>query len=54
MNQEPRRKVEQQVRGRSTPARVVMPSRIVLLAREGLQNKQIAKTLLVAPRMVTL
>jgi len=38
--------------GRSTAARVVMRSRIVLLASDGLQNKQIAKTLQVAPRMV--
>jgi transposase len=49
-----RRKLEQQARGRSTPARVVLRSRIVLLAADGLQNKQIAATLKVAPRMVTL
>jgi len=49
-----RRKLEQQARGRSTAARVVLRSRIVLLAAEGLQNKQIASTLKVAPRMVTL
>jgi hypothetical protein len=37
-----RRKLEQQARGRSTAARVVLRSRIVLLASEELQNKQIA------------
>jgi transposase len=49
-----RRKLEQQARGRSTAARVVLRSRIVLLAADGLQNKQIAAILKVAPRMVTL
>ena len=49
-----RRKLEQQSRGRSTQARVVLRSRIVLLAAEGLQNKQIAATLNVAPRMAAL
>ena len=49
-----RRKLEQQARGRSTAARVVMRSRIVLLASDGFENKQIAQTLHVAPRMVTL
>ena len=54
LNEETRRKLEQQSRGRSTAVRVVMRSKIVLLASDGLQNKQIAKTLQVAPRMVTL
>jgi transposase len=49
-----RRKLEQQARGRSTAARVVLRSRIVLLAADELQNKQIAATLNVAPRMVAL
>jgi transposase len=49
-----RRKLEQQSRRRSTAARVVLRSRIVLLAADGLQNKQIASMLNVAPRMVTL
>src|SRR5471030_1625703 len=53
LNEETRRKLEQQSRGRSTAVRVVMRSKIVLLASDGLQNKQIAKTLQVAPRMVT-
>jgi len=54
LNEQTRRKLEQQSRGRSTQARVVLRSRIVLLAAEGLQNKQIAATLNVAPRMVAL
>src|SRR5580658_8050335 len=54
VNDQTRRKLEQQARGRSTPARAVMRSRIVLLAADGMLNKQIAKTLRVTPRMVTL
>src|SRR5450631_1711485 len=54
LNEETRRELEQQSRGRSTQARVVLRSRIVLLAAEGLQNKQIAVTLNVAPRMAAL
>jgi transposase len=54
LNKDVRRKLEQQARGRSTAARVVMRSRIVLLASDGFENKQIAQTLRVAPRMVTL
>jgi transposase len=54
LNEETRRKLEQQSRGRSTQARVVLRSRIVLLASEGLQNKQIATVLNVAPRMAAL
>jgi transposase len=46
--------LEQQSRGRSAQARVVLRSRIVLLAGEGLQNKQIAMALDVAPRMAAL
>jgi transposase len=49
-----RRKLEHQSRGRSTAARVVVRSRIVLLAADGLQNKQIAASLKVAPRMIAL
>src|SRR5450432_1353337 len=54
LKEDVRRKLEQQSRGRSTAARVVMRSRIVLLASDGLQNKQIAEKLQIAPRMVTL
>jgi transposase len=42
------------MRGRSTPVRVAQRSRIVLLAADGLQNKQIAAQMGVAPRMVAL
>jgi transposase len=54
LSEEVRRKLEQQSRRRSTQARVVLRSRIVLLAAEGLQNKQIAMALDVAPRMAAL
>src|SRR6201998_4907214 len=54
LKEDVRRKLEQQSRGRSTAARVVMRSRIVLLASDGLQNKQIAEKLQIAPRMVRL
>ncbi len=54
LNEQSRRKLEQQSRGRSTQARVVLRSRIILLAAEGLRNKQIATTLNVAPRMAAL
>jgi len=54
LSEEVRRKLEQQSRGRSTQSRVVLRSRIVLLAAEGLQNKQIAAALKVAPRMAAL
>ena len=54
LTEEDRRKLEQQSRGRSIAARVVLRSRIILLAAAGLQNKQIAEKLKVAPRMATL
>src|SRR6202790_1219676 len=47
-----RRKLEQQARGRSTPVRVALRSRIVLLAADGLQNEQIAAQMETAPRTV--
>ncbi len=54
LSEEVRRKLERQSRGRSTQARVVLRSRIVLLAAEGMQNKHIAAALKVAPRMAAL
>lgn len=54
LSEDIRWKLEQQLRGRSTQARVVLRSRIVLLAAEGFQNMQIAETLHVAPRMAAL
>jgi transposase len=41
-------------RGRSTPHRLVLRSKIVLMSAEGLQNKEIAKKLRVRPKTVTL
>jgi len=46
--------LEKLARGRSTPVRIVQRSRIVLLAGDGLQNKQIAERMEVAPRMAAL
>jgi transposase len=54
LGEENRRILERQARGRSTAARVVMRSRIVLLAGEGLQNNQIAAQMGIAPRTVAL
>ena len=54
LSEDVRRKLEQQSRGRTVQARVVLRSRIVLLAADGLQNKQIAARLHVAPRMAAL
>ncbi len=49
-----RRSLERQARGRSTAARVVMRSRIVLWAADGLQNNRIAAQMGIAPRTVAL
>ena len=54
LKEETRRSLERHARGRSTPARVVMRSRIVLSAAEGLQNDQIAAQMGIAPRTVSL
>ena len=54
LKEDVRRNLEELSRGRSIAARVVMRSRIVLLAADGLQNKQIAASLKVAPRAVAL
>src|ERR1039457_4184463 len=54
LKEDVRRKLEQQARGRSTAARVVMRRRIVLLAGDGLQNQQIVGAVEGAPRMGTL
>lgn len=54
LGEENRRILERQTRGRSTAARVVMRSRVVLLAGEGLQNNQIAVQMGIAPRTVAL
>jgi DNA-binding NarL/FixJ family response regulator len=44
-----RRDLERNVRGRSIASRVVMRSRIVLLAARGLQNLEIAEQMQVSP-----
>ncbi len=49
-----RTELERLVRRRTTPVRVAERCRIVLLAAEGHQNKQIAKRMHVAPRMAAL
>src|SRR5271154_1937096 len=46
--------LEKLSRRRTTPIRVVQRSRIILLAAEGLQNKEIAERLKIAPRMAAL
>ena len=45
LNPEQRKILERQVRGRSLAARVVERARIVLLAADGLRDKEIAQEL---------
>jgi transposase len=52
LKEDVRRKLERQARGRLTPVRVALRSRIVLLASEGLLNEQIAAQMGTAPRTV--
>jgi hypothetical protein len=49
LEEEIRRSLDRQARGRSTAARVVMRSRIVLSAADGLQSNQIAAQMGIAP-----
>ena len=49
-----RMELEKLSRRRTTPVRVVQRSWIILLAADGMQNKEIAQRLSVAPRMVAL
>jgi DNA-binding NarL/FixJ family response regulator len=51
LNPESRRQLERQARGRTVPMRVALRSRIVLLAAEGKQHKQISEELKISPRM---
>jgi transposase len=51
---EARLQLEKLARRRTTPVRVAQRSRILLLAAEGFQNKQIAERMGVAPRMAAL
>jgi hypothetical protein len=52
LDQQSRQQLEQQARGRSIAVRVAVRSRIVLLAANGKQNKQIAEQLNISTRMV--
>lgn len=52
LNKEERQTLMRWARGRSTPYRVMQRARIVLLAAQGTQNKEIAKTLGVMERTV--
>ena len=52
LNDEDRKTLLQWSRGRSTPSRLVQRAKIVLLAAEGQENKQIAKSLGVMERTV--
>ena len=54
LSSEVRAELQKYVRRRTTPVRVAERCRIVLLAAEGFQNKQIAAELGVAPRMAAL
>ena len=54
LSSEARAELQKYVRRRTTPVRVAERCRIVLLAAEGFQNKQIAAELGVAPRMAAL
>src|ERR1017187_3364306 len=54
LNPESRRQLERHARGRSVPVRVAVRSRIVLLAAEGKQNKQIGEELKISTRMTAL
>src|SRR5277367_2122165 len=51
---ESRIQLERQARGRSVPMRVAVRSRIVLLAADGKQHKQISEELKISPRMAAL
>ena len=54
LSSEARLELERLSRRRTTPVRLVQRSRIVLLAADGMQDKQIAERLGVAPRMAAL
>ena len=49
LNPEQRQTLERMARGRSLPARVVERARVVLLAADGLENKQIARQMKMTP-----
>ena len=49
LSPEQRQALERMARGRSLPARVVERARVVLLAADGLENKQIAQRMKMTP-----
>ena len=51
LNQESRRQLEHFARGRTIPVRAALRGRVVLLAAEGKQHKQIGEELKISPRM---
>src|SRR5271163_171803 len=53
LSSETRTELQNLVRRRTTPVRVVERCRIVLLAGDGLQDKQIAERMSVAPRIAS-
>jgi transposase len=54
VNSESRLRLERQARGRTVPMRVALRSRIVLLAAEGKQHKEISEASKISPRMAAL
>ena len=54
LSSEAQLELEKLSRRRTTPVRVVQRSRIILLAGKGMQNKEIAERLGIAPRMAAL
>jgi len=54
LQSEERKQLERWSHGRSTPQRVVLRSRIVLLAADGRENKQIARRLKIRPETASL
>src|SRR5450631_1470753 len=54
LNPEIRRQLERHARGRSVPVRAALRSRIVLLAAEGKEHKEISEELKISPRMAAL
>ena len=54
LSPESRNQWERQVPGRTAPVRLALRSRIVLLAAEGKQHKQISEELKTSPRMAAL
>lgn len=54
LSPEQRQALERMARGRSLPARVVERARVVLLAADGLENKEIARRMNMTPEKAAL